>query len=191
MIIGLDIDNVISDFDKVMFPLFLQEDKNKRNAGIVDKNAHYMAGMFDWSAQEVEDFLINTCEPYAPKLPLRKNAKKYIDLLIEKGHKIILISHRAPPTFSNGEQVTKEWLERKGVNYHKLVLSKLADKTQECFENKVDILFDDRVGQVKKMREKGVNCVVVITAFNKPFAVGEQCVSTWKKLYEYVCLMDK
>lgn len=190
MNIGLDIDNVISDFDRVTFPLFLKEDKKKRNAGIVDAKAHYMGGMFDWSKEEVEEFLVATCEENARFLPLRKNAKKYIDLLLKQGHNIILISHRAFPTFKNPREVTVNWLKNKKINYTKLILSESADKTQECVENAVDVMFDDRYNQVVKMLQKGVNCVMVLTKYNRqnknlPF------VSSFKGIYDYVSKLNK
>lgn len=37
MNIGLDIDNVITSFDSAILQAFLQEDKNKRGKGIVNK----------------------------------------------------------------------------------------------------------------------------------------------------------
>ena len=55
MNIGLDIDNVITNFDAGLLSSVLIEDKNKRNLGIVNKNANYILhGMFDWSKEEIE-----------------------------------------------------------------------------------------------------------------------------------------
>lgn len=191
MNVGLDIDNVISDFDKATLKLFLSEDKNKRGKGIVDKNAHYLKGMFDWSEEEVEQFLVENCEKTAPTLHLRKNAKKYIDALIERGHKIFLISHRAPPNFSNGQKVTEEWLKKKKINYHELILSSLPDKSKECKEKDIDVMFDDRFGQVMKMRAQGVNCVLVLTKFNQKEKNKAPFVSSWRELYNHVLALEK
>ena len=57
MRIGLDIDNVILDTDKVLIEEFLKEDKNKRNKGIINKDLYLMSGMFDWSKEEIDEFL--------------------------------------------------------------------------------------------------------------------------------------
>ena len=46
MIIGLDIDNVITDLDKTFLEEFLKEDKNKRNLGIINKNAKHITQGF-------------------------------------------------------------------------------------------------------------------------------------------------
>ncbi len=186
MIIGLDIDNVISDFDGGMQPLFLKEDKNKRNTGVIDNNLHYMKGMFDWSDEEVEEFLVNVCEDCAKRLRIRRGAREYINKLIQDGHEIVLITYRKEPNFLNGEKTTKDWLKAKKINYHKLVLSASPNKTEECKKNNIDIMFDDRAGYVYKMREEGVNCVLVLTKYNLKERKNLPHVRSWKELYNCV-----
>ena len=186
MIIGLDIDNVISDFDGCMEGVFVEEDKNKRNTGVLNPKLHYMRGMLDWSEDEVNEFLARECENYARVLKIRKNARYYINRLIEDGHTVILITYRKEPNFMDGEKTTREWLKLKRINYHKLVLSDSPDKTPECKENNIDIMFDDRAGYVYKMREGGVNCVLVLTKFNQKERKNLPHVSGWKQLYNCV-----
>ena len=186
MIIGLDIDNVISDFDGGMQPLFLKEDKNKRNTGVIDANLHYMKGMFDWSDEEVEEFLATVCEDCAKRLRIRRGAREYINKLIQDGHEIVLITYRKEPNFLNGEKTTKDWLKAKRINYHKLVLSASPNKTEECRKNNIDVMFDDRAGYVYKMREEGVNCVLVLTKYNLKERKNLPHVGSWKELYNCV-----
>ena len=49
MNIGIDIDNVISNFNEVLKEEFLKHDKELRNTGIVNPNLYVTQGMFDWS----------------------------------------------------------------------------------------------------------------------------------------------
>ena len=117
------------------------EDKNKRNAGIINKNArHINHGMFDWSQDEVDEFYNNNMERIAKDLKPRRNCKKYImDKLLQDGHKLFLISHRAYPHYQNPEQTTLDWLKKNNINYTKLILSEAPDKTKECREyNKLE-----------------------------------------------------
>ena len=66
MKIGIDIDNVIADLDKTFLEEFEKEDKNKRNNGIINRNAkHITEGMFDWSSEEIEDFICNNMDRIA------------------------------------------------------------------------------------------------------------------------------
>ena len=57
MKIGIDIDNVISNFNDTLLNEYLQHDKKLRNSGIINKNAEYIRkGMFDWNEDEETNF---------------------------------------------------------------------------------------------------------------------------------------
>ena len=186
--IGLDIDNVISAFDSKILQEFMLEDANKRNAGIIDKKARYITkGMFDWSEEEIDDFLNNNMENFAKELKTRKYCKKYMDLLLNDGHKLILITHRVFPHYNNPEKTTLDWLNKRNINYTKLVFSESSDKTKECFEYKVDVMIDDRVGQCAKMLKNGVKCFIMQTKYNKREIGDLPFVTSWKDLYEEIC----
>ena len=187
MNIGLDIDNVITAFDDMVFKEMLAEDKNKRNSGIINKKCSHMTkGMFDWSKEEITEFFANNMERIAKKLKIRKNAKKYMDLMLKDGHKLYLISHRAYPDYKNPMETTINWLKKHNVNYTELVLSKTPDKSEECKKYKIDIMVDDRVSQCKKMIENGINCVVMLTKYNGPETKGLKVASSWENLYKEI-----
>ena len=50
MRIGVDIDNVLSNFNEVLLNDYLNHDKLLRNSGIVNKEV-YIRNMFDWSEE--------------------------------------------------------------------------------------------------------------------------------------------
>ena len=53
MKIGIDIDNVISNFNDALLNEYLLHDKELRNSGIINKNADYIRkGMVDWNEGE-------------------------------------------------------------------------------------------------------------------------------------------
>ena len=187
MKIGLDIDNVITAFDRGILKEFLIEDKNKRNKGIINKNArHINHGMFDWSKEEKDEFYENNMERIAKELKPRINCKKYMDKLLSDGHELILISHRAYPHYNNPYKTTVDWLNKHNINYTKLILSESPDKTKECKENNIDIMVDDRAGQCKKMRNNGVNCILMFTKYNRKEAEDLNFATSWKNLYEVI-----
>lgn len=186
MNIGLDIDNVITSFDSTILQAFFQEDKNKRGKGIVDKKAGHLTRMFDWSQEEVDNFFADNMENLAKTLRIRNNCKKYMDKLLEDGHKLYLISHRAYPDYKNPEKITLDWLKKHKINYTKLVLSESPDKTKECKNYKIDIMVDDRVDQCQKMIKSGVNCILMRTNYNKNRMEGLPFVTSWQNLYEEI-----
>lgn len=57
MKIGIDIDNVISNFNEELLKEYLMNDKELRNTGIINENAKYIRnGMFDWTDDEEKTF---------------------------------------------------------------------------------------------------------------------------------------
>lgn len=76
MNIGIDIDNVISNFNEVLLSEYLIHDKELRGKGIINKNAEYIRkAMFDWSEIEEENFYKENIERIARKLDLIEGAK--------------------------------------------------------------------------------------------------------------------
>ena len=60
MRIGIDIDNVISNFNEDLLMEYINHDKELRNTGIINENADYIRnGMFDWTETEDQEFYIN------------------------------------------------------------------------------------------------------------------------------------
>lgn len=66
MRIGIDIDNVISNFNDALLNEYLLHDKELRNSGIINENAEYIRkGMFDWSENEETNFYKSNIERIA------------------------------------------------------------------------------------------------------------------------------
>lgn len=184
MRIGLDIDNVILNTDNLILKEMLKEDKNKRNKGIINKNAPYIfSGMFDWSKEEIEEFLVNNMEKIASNLKPIKDAKKYIDKLLEEKNEIYLISNRAYPYYKEPLKITKNNLKKNNINYTKLILTKTNDKSKECIDLKIDIMFDDRASNCLKLKEKNINCYLVKTSYETRTFNNLEMVNNFKEIY--------
>lgn len=187
MRIGLDIDNVITDFDSAILEEFLKEDKNKRNKGIINENArHIIKGMFDWSEDEIQDFFNNNMERIAKTLKPRENAKNYMDKLLEDGNELYLISHRANPHYNHPFEVTKRWLEDNNINYTKLILSETTNKSKECLDNKIDVMIDDVISNCLKLEESNIKCYLMYTRYNYKQDKIRNIVKDWEDLYKKV-----
>ena len=60
MRIGIDIDNVISNFNEELLNEYLNHDRSLRNNAIINKNPDYIRrGMFDWTDKEEQEFYKN------------------------------------------------------------------------------------------------------------------------------------
>lgn len=187
MRIGIDIDNVILNTDEVLLEEFKKEDKNKRNKGIINKNADYlMSGMFDWSKEEVKSFLNENMESIAKTLEPLENAKKYMDLLLEEGHELYLVSNRSYPQYKDALKTTEDSLRKNGICYTKLILTETNDKSREVLENNIDIFVDDRFSNCKILIEHGIPCILFRTIYEKRTFSNLDSVSNWDELYEKI-----
>ena len=82
MRIGIDIDNVIWNFNEELLDEYIKYDKQLRNSGIINEKADYIRkGMFDWSETEEQYFYKSNIERIAKNLKVKDGAKEYIKLL--------------------------------------------------------------------------------------------------------------
>lgn len=187
MRIGLDIDNVILNTDDVLLEAFKKEDKNKRNKGIINRNADYfMSGMFDWTKDEVNSFLNENMERLAKNLVPIENAKKYMDLLLKEGHELYLVSNRTYPQYKCAFKTTEDNLKENNINYTKLFLTETNDKSKEVLENNIDIFIDDRASNCMKLLEHGITCILFRTIYERRTFSNLDSVSNWKELYDKI-----
>ncbi len=191
MRIGLDMDNVITDFDKLLEVEMKKLDKSLRNRGVIDENArHVTRGKYDLTNEEIEDYLCKYMEEFASRLEVRDGAKYYMDKLLDDGHELIILTNRPDRHYKNAYGTTIKWLNKNSINYTKLVITKDTNKTKECKEENVDIMFDDNVGNCIKLKNGGVNVCIMGTSYNKNRTEGLPIVMDWKELYNKINAMQ-
>ena len=188
MKIGIDIDNVISNFNDTLLTEYLLYDKELRNSGIINKNADYIRkGMFDWNENEETNFYKNNIERIAKKLGVIECAKEYIDKLHDDGHIICIITGRDNGEYTEPYNMTKKWLEDNNIYYDDLILTDAYDKhakTKQCLEHNIDIMIDDSVSICSDCVENGITTILMDTPYNRYSNI--QRVKSWKEFYRYV-----
>ena len=131
--IGIDIDNVISNFDEILLKEFLKHDAELRNTGIINKNADYITrGMLDWSKEELDSFYYANIERIAKSLKTIDKAQEYIRKLKEEGYGIYIISGRDNGEYSDAYQMTVNWLESEKIEYDKLILTNIKNSLEKA-----------------------------------------------------------
>ena len=191
MKIGIDIDNVISNFNEELLKEYLKHDKELRNSGIVNKNADYIRrGMFDWTEDEEKSFYRDNIERIVKQLKVKDGAKEYIDKLKEDRHSIYIITGRDNGEYSDPYNMTKEWLDNNFIYYDKLILTNAYKndkhgKTEKCLENNIDIMIDDSVHICQDCIDNNITTLLMDTPYNKQVNIPR--VHTWKELYEFIC----
>ena len=193
MRIGIDIDNVVSNFNENLLEEYMQHDKELRNTGIINVEADYIRrGMFDWTEKEEREFYKNNIERIARNLKVKEDAKKYIDKLKDDGHYICIITGRDNGEYKEPYNMTKEWLNSNLIKYDKLILTDAYDKKEKsikCLENNIDIMIDDSVGNCKSCIQNNIKTFLMDTAYNRFADIPR--VNSWKEFYEVVSNMSK
>lgn len=188
MRIGIDIDNVISNFNDVLLNEYLLHDKELRNSGVINKNAECIRkGMFDWSENEETFFYKSNIEKIAKKLEVIEGAKEYIYKLHEDGHFIYIITGRDNGEYSEPYNMTKEWLDNNDIYYDHLILTNAYDKhakTEKCIEFNIDIMIDDSVRICQDCIDNGITTILMDTPYNKYANIKR--VKNWKEFYVFV-----
>lgn len=188
MRIGIDIDNVISNFNEMLLEAYLMHDKELRNTGIINPNAKYIrTGMFDWSNEEELSFYKDNIEGIAKKLKVKEKAKEYIDRLQSDGHLIYIITGRDNGEYSEPYNMTKKWLDENNIYYDNLILTDAYDihaKSLECLKNDIDIMIDDSVRICSDLITSGITTILMDTPYNRKINIKR--VKNWEEFYEFV-----
>ena len=190
MNIGLDLDNVISNFNDVLLEEYLKHDKEINNSGIVNKNVYITRGMFDWTEEEQKSFYLSNIERIAKSLKVKEGVREYIDKLREEGHAIYIITGRDNGEYSEPYNMTRKWLDDNLVKYDKLILTDaykndIHGKTEKCIENNIDIMVDDSVNICRDIKNTNVKTLIMDTPYNRECKDIER-VKDFKELYEYI-----
>lgn len=193
MKIGIDIDNVISNFNDELLKEYLKYDKELRNTGIINEDVFIRYGMFDWTEKEESEFYKNNIERIAKKLQPLNRATETIKKLKEDGNEIIIISGRNNGEYNNPYKLTEEWLAKYNIVYDKVILTNAYNKEEKanvCKENNIDIMIEDSTQTAINIEKVGTKVLFMNTRYNKNNENFEK-VSNWKEIYVKISSMYK
>ena len=187
MRIGVDIDNVLSNFNEVLLNDYKKHDKQLRNNGIINDNV-YIRNMFDWSEAEEKQYYNENIERLANLFEPIKDCAKYIKKLRDNGNYIYIISGRDNGEYSDPYNMTIEWLKKYDIEYDKLILTNAynhQEKADVCIENDIDIMIDDSVNVCEKCHENNIKSLLFNTEYNKNETRFTR-VNDWNEIFNYV-----
>ena len=187
MNIGIDIDNVISNFNEMLIKEFLIHDKELRGTGIINPKLFVTRGMFDWNEKEIYEFYNANIERIAKNLGIIENAPEYINKLKAEGHKIYIITGRDNGEYSNPYKMTRDWLKKYNINYDELLLTNAYNSSEKaivCLGKDIDIMIDDSTHVCNSVKQYDIEALLMDTDFNKQY-IGTR-VYNWKEIYEFI-----
>ena len=187
MKIGIDIDNVLSNFNEVLLNDYLEHDKTLNNSGIIHKD-EYIRKMFDWDLSYEQDYYKTNIERIASLFTPIKDSSKYVNKLKEEGNEIYIISGRDNGEYSDPYNMTINWLKEYDIPYDKLILTdayKHQEKADLCKEIGIDVMIDDSINVCTKCSENDIECILFETPFNKNENRFNK-LKNWEEVYNYI-----
>lgn len=169
MRIGIDIDGVLTDFEKWQLEIgskfFIKYNKN-----IVNPDEYDSDTVFNVTKEMDSEFWHDYLYDYAKNEPARKFSGEVIDKLKDKGYEIYIITARYLTDKNDNlgkemRNIVIEWLKENSINYDKIIFSP-EDKFEICKENNISIMIEDKVENINNI-SKIIPVVCFNAAYNK------------------------
>ncbi len=193
MNIGIDIDDTLSNSFETIFAdsqkfdiEVVGNDGKVNNYGKIS-NHYYIENMYTWKEEQYEEFwttyFIKALIEATPKM----YAKQVVQKLKQEGNHIYIITSRyEDELYKNVEKETKNWLEKHGIIYDKLILN-AQDKAKVAKEYKIDIFIDDSMAHCKKIQAQGIKAFWYTSVMNQGIEDDELTrVYSWSQIYHLI-----
>ena len=196
MNIGIDIDDTIANTYDVLFNYAQYYTINDIGKEIKDVNRNSITNMYctnfhNWNKKEDKEFLDKYYEKTVLKVQPKMYAVENIKKLKESGDKIYLITARFLSDKFDVKKLTKDWLEKYGIPYDKLILNS-QNKVIAAKENNIDIFVDDSIKNCTEMANAGIKTYMMDTIVNKDFENENiERVYSWPHLYQKIEKYEK
>jgi uncharacterized HAD superfamily protein len=176
MNLGFDIDGVISDFATTLAKVI----KNRYGLQLTEKEFcnHNLSCLLGISKEErsrlVKEILLQDLE-------LIKGAKEALLKLHSEGHKIFILTAR----YKELENVTRDWLERKGIPYSHLII--LNEGEKHLADVQLDLVVEDNLDDAIGWSKKVKNVLVLDHPWNRSFNVKR----LFKRVYNWDDILNE
>lgn len=183
MKIGIDVDGTLIDYyDKLCCQAelfdFLEKNNNQGK-----EDAYWVQDRHMWSKETWDEF----CDKYLLKLTEESNlmpgAKEVLDLLVEAGHEIILVSARG---IEYDEMIT---LVEHKIQEHNLKIYKYywkaTDKLKICKDENIDVMIDDDPRICENISNNGISTLYLRNIYGKKLPESKYLteVHNWGNVY--------
>lgn len=187
MKIGIDIDGVILDYERVLKTYgdlydFIELNKN----GIVNRNEHYLRNRYDWTEKERINFVNKYFLKLSKQTPLIPGARDVIDMLQKEGNELIVISARGG-MIEEMKDVAIEKLKKEGILFNKYYW-KQDDKLEVAQNEQIDLMIDDSYDVCKRLSENRIKTIYFRDKEMKKLEQNEYLkeVSNWGEIYRII-----
>ncbi len=187
MKIGIDIDGVILDYERVLKTYgdlydFIELKKN----GIIHRNEYYLRNRYDWTEEERMNFINKYFLKLSKKTQLIPGAKDVINMLQKENNELIVISARGG-MIEEMKDVAIDKFNEEGLSFDKYYW-KQDDKLEVAQQENIDFMIDDSYDVCKKLSENRIKTIYFRDKEMKKLEQNEYVkeVSNWGEIYRYI-----
>ena len=155
MNIGVDLDGVIFDSERVFWVYAQFFDMFENGKGIKYPKELRAQQRYDWSAEQKAKFE-KACPNIQKIAQVAPFAKQVLQALKEK-HKIYIISSRGIMHKSEID-ISKQRLQEEGIPFDKIIF-KAENKLEECQKLKIDLMIDDFYDTIFHLAKNNIKCL--------------------------------
>jgi uncharacterized HAD superfamily protein len=187
MKIGIDIDGVILDYERILKTYGdLYDFIELKKDGIVNRNEHYLRNRYNWTEEERMDFVNRYFLELSKITPLVPGAKTIINMLKKEGNELIIISARGG-MIEEMKDVALEKFEEENLTFNKYYW-KQEDKLKVAKRENIDVMIDDSYDVCKKLSSNGIRTIYFRDKEMKLLEQNEYLkeVSNWGEIYRYI-----
>jgi len=191
MIIGIDIDDTITDTYEVLvnysqeYMINVLKKEPIMKHGSCDE-AYYTRYLYGWNNNEDIEFLKEYYEIVMKEVKPKTLAVEYLQKLHNEGHKIVLITARWKAKEFDIREITKRWIEEHNIPYDKLIVN-AKEKLQFCIDNGIQIFIEDSYETCEQLEENGIKTFLMTTKMNENIDAGSiERVKDWDEIYEKI-----
>lgn len=191
MKIGIDIDGVILDYERVLKTYGdLYDFIELKKDGIINRNEHYLRNRYDWTDEERINFVNKYFLKLSKQTSLMPGAKDVINMLQKEGNELIVISARGGMV-EEMKDVAMEKFKEEEISFNKCYW-KQDDKLEVAQKEKIDFMIDDSYDVCKKLSENGIKTIYFRDKEMKKLKQNEYLkeVSNWGEIYRIIKGME-
>lgn len=190
MKIGIDIDGVVLDFERLVRTYAELYDVIELNGnGLIAKDENRFQERYNWDETELTRFKNKYFISLSKEAKLLPGVKDVIDLLKRDGHELIVISARGND-YNEMKNVVEEIFKKENLNFDKYYW-KQVDKVNVALSEKIDIMIDDSYEICKKMSDVEIETLYFrdknMKKINSEYVID---VSNWGEIYRVINKMN-
>lgn len=185
--IAIDIDDTLTDTFEYLMP-FVAEFYEKDLEELQRNNISYSNIPTEWRKYEW-DFEKSYYDKVVAETPFKKGAAKYVSLLRQMGHRIVIITGRTKEFYTDPYATTIEELNNGSVVYDKLICT--LDKNQACLDEHIDVMIDDLISNCDSVSSAGITSVLFTSQANRYLNTEYVRVNQWDDVVEILEYIER